>query len=176
MTVLTDHASPYCAATLPQRRALHWQATSYHYLLCEQGALKQLDAFATTARSHAYEMLGEVPLAEVEKRLAGMPISAHLLAIGSEPYLQQIDSMAWRLRIGPERLQSQRIGLETRDVLCMHCRAVAPNITHRIYRCGCGVHVLVRDHYSARRGLYQGAPLADADALIELLADQPLGA
>lgn len=169
MTVLTDHASPYRSATLPQRAALQWQPTGCHYLLCERSAAAQLTAFAKTAHSRRYEMLGNLPIAEAEKRLAGMQSVDHLLAIGSEPYLQKIDQMAWRLGIEASQVKSERVGPETRDVLCMQCRAIGHGIARRIYRCACGTYLLVRDHYSARRGLYQGAPLPEHDALIGLL-------
>lgn len=174
MTVLADHASPYFAHTLPHRGPLRWQNGGCHYLLCDASGQQALAAFIATNPAQAYRDLTALPFGQVQSELAGKTAQDHLLAVGSESFLQQVHALAWHAGIAPDHLQCERIGPDLRDVICMQCRAICRGVARRIHICGCGTVLLVRDHFSARRGLYQGAPLALDDGLIATLADQPL--
>lgn len=174
MTVLTDHASPYFAHTLPPRGPLRWQSAGCHYLWCDPAGERALAAFIATGPAQQHHNLTAMPLAQMQSLLAGTADQDHLLAIGRESFLQQVHALAWQAGIAPDHLQCERIGPDLRDVICMQCRAICKSVARRIHMCSCGTVLLVRDHFSARRGLYQGAPLAPDDGLIATLADQPI--
>lgn len=174
MTVLADHGSPYRATTQPQRASLEWRATGRHHLICEAGAEAALQAFAATGPDRSVAVLGALPLADLARVLRGMGPEDHLLVLGAEPYLQKVAAAVWPTGQRAEKMQFQRLGPDLRDVLCLHCRATCHAVGNRIHQCDCGSHLLVRDHFSARLGLYQGAPLAPEDDLILALKDRPL--
>lgn len=174
MTVLADHASPYFAHTLPRRAPLRWQDAGCHYLLSDPAGAQALAAFIATGPAQPYRDLSAMPLGQVQSLLAEKADQDHLLAIGRESFLQQVHAMAWQAGIAPDHLQCDRIGPDLRDVICMQCRAICRGVARRIHHCACGTTLLVRDHFSARRGLYQGAPLVPDDGLIAVLAGQAL--
>ena len=172
MTLLADHASPYLAHSLPKRAKLQWQEEGLHVLLADASGSAALEEFIQQSCNQDYVNLGVMESEEVEQNLIHLH-PKHLLAIGTEPFLQKIDALAWKLRL--PHLQTQRFGEDKRDVLCMNCRKILKSVRFRIQTCDCGFYLLVRDHYSARRGLYQGAALPPDDPLIQSLSHQKLG-
>lgn len=171
MTLLADHASPYLAHSLPKRSELKWQGEGLHVLLSDACGAATLEKLIAQPCNMDYVNFGIIRLDEAEQRLMRLR-PKHLLAIGTEPFLQKIDALAWRLRL--PNLQTQRVGEDKRDVLCMNCRKILKSVRFRIQPCDCGFSLLVRDHYSARLGLYQGAALPPDDPLIQSLSDQKL--
>lgn len=171
MTVLADHDSPYRALTLPSRQTLQWRPEGRHFLVCDPQSQAEMAAFLTGSppRDH---IIVAAPTPDV---LCLVQPDDHLLAIGAEPFLQMLHAMAWAAQIRAGQMQFQRSGPDYRDVLCMHCRTTCRAVTHRIHLCHCGINILVRDHFSPRLGLYQGAPLPADDGLIGMLSMQALG-
>jgi predicted RNA-binding Zn-ribbon protein involved in translation (DUF1610 family) len=61
-------------------------------------------------------------------------------------------------------IMAEHRGSHERRVQCVHCKTVIDHVTTQPVRCpGCGLALLVRDHYSRRIGAFQGVCI-DAEA------------
>jgi L-asparagine transporter-like permease len=107
-------------------------------------------------------------LAELDRTLSGCTMGTRLYAAGSESFLGSAVQVALKHALHGDALQCEHCGSAARRVYCIHCKASNENVTTNVVRCGgCGLHLLVRDHYSRRLAAYMGV-MADAEAPGEL--------
>lgn len=100
----------------------------------------------------------------IRTNLAGAPMGTRLYVAGTEPFLWAIALTAREAGMPDAAIQMERCGPAIRAVRCVHCRTTAPAVERTIYQCpGCGLHLMVRDHFSRRLGVYQGV-CVDAEA------------
>ncbi|SEO47271.1 dimethylamine monooxygenase subunit DmmA family protein [Aquisalimonas asiatica] len=109
---------------------------------------------ADAVRIHAdREALAEV----LRQALAGAGMSVRLYLAGSEPFLWTLALTARDMGMPDSAIRMQRCGPLARRVQCVHCKTTADWVERTIYQCpGCALHLMVRDHFSPRLGLYQG--------------------
>jgi hypothetical protein len=76
--------------------------------------------------------------------------------------------LALAFNLNKDEIRAEECGTLARRVRCIHCRATTEDVRTNIVRCiGCGLWLLVRDHYSRRLAAYMGV-MADAEAPGEL--------
>ena len=72
--------------------------------------------------------------------------------------------VAWEFGIRHQSIRTEHRGSLARRVQCVHCKGLTEPVTTNIVACAhCGLHLLVRDHYSRRMGAFQGVNV-DAEA------------
>lgn len=104
----------------------------------------------------------------LRQTLASAHMGTRLYVAGSEAFIWRIVAVAREAGMSEDEIRKERCGTLARPVCCVHCKTIAPAVTTNIYRCpGCGLHVLVRDHFSRRLGAYQSV-CVDAEAPGEL--------
>ena len=96
-------------------------------------------------------------LATLGARLAEATTGLHLHATGDEAFLWDAAGIAQAAGLGADEIHLHPADRTLRRVRCLHCRALADAVTERTLDCpGCGVRLLVRDHFSRRLGAFQG--------------------
>lgn len=95
-------------------------------------------------------------------------MGTRLYLAGSESFLGSAMQVATRFDLNRDEVLREHSGTLVRRVWCVHCDTYTENVTHRVYDCpGCGVTLVVRDHYSRRLAAFQ-AVKADAEVPGEL--------
>ncbi|MBO0663980.1 hypothetical protein LQ948_15200 [Jiella sp. MQZ9-1] len=83
---------------------------------------------------------------------------------GSESFLNAASAIAEAHGVVREALQGEHRGARTRRVQCVHCKGIMEAVAVSPIVCShCGVHLMVRDHYSRRLGAFMGV-VVDAEA------------
>ena len=117
-----------------------------------EGAFTQAPVGAEIWTSASLSMLAE--------RLAVETTGFRLYAVGTEAFIW--DAAAACRAAGMVRGEFflyQATSLRRR-VYCSHCKALNDDVTTSIVVCGgCGAHLFVRDHFSARLGAYMGVQI-----------------
>lgn len=76
---------------------------------------------------------------------------------GTEGFIGQAVQVALNHGIDHASIGCEHRGSTARRVQCVHCKGITENVTTSPYVCShCGLHLLVRDHYSRRIGAFQG--------------------
>jgi len=96
-------------------------------------------------------------LQRVHLALSQTAMSTRLYAIGSESFLSLVIQAIQSFGVNPETVQCELHGLLSRRVQCVHCKTITENVATNPFVCsGCGLNLLVRDHYSRRWAAFQG--------------------
>jgi hypothetical protein len=86
---------------------------------------------------------------------AGM--GAQVYAAGTEDFIGQVVQAALDSGIDLDAIGAEHRGSLERRVQCVHCKTITDQVTTQPVQCtGCGLMLLVRDHYSRRLGAFQG--------------------
>lgn len=97
------------------------------------------------------------PLAPLAARLAEETEGLRLVAVGPEAFLWDVVRVAEAAGMGRDEIGLFLDGPALRRVQCLHCKSFLDGVTEKIVTCpGCGLTLLVRDHFSRRLGAYQG--------------------
>ncbi|MEP9321714.1 dimethylamine monooxygenase subunit DmmA family protein [Paraburkholderia phymatum] len=97
-------------------------------------------------------------------------IGLRIYVLGSEPFIWSIRRIAEHHALAAEAVRLQRSGTLQRRVYCIHCHAFNEAVTRNVVTCcGCGLQLLVRDHFSRRLASFMGVQ-ADAEVPGELPA------
>ena len=100
--------------------------------------------------------------------LAEPRMATRLYLAGSESFLGSAMQVATHFDLNRDEVLREHSGTLVRRVWCVHCDTYTENVTQRVYDCpGCGVTLVVRDHYSRRLAAFQ-AVKADAEVPGEL--------
>lgn len=95
-------------------------------------------------------------------------MGTRLYLAGSESFLGSAMQVATLFDLNRDEVLREHSGTLVRRVWCVHCDTYTENVTQRLYDCpGCGVTLVVRDHYSRRLAAFQ-AVKADAEVPGEL--------
>jgi hypothetical protein len=96
-------------------------------------------------------------IATLQEALAGARMGTQVYVAGTENLIARVVevSLAAGLELGA--IMAEHRGSHERRVQCVHCKVVTDHVTTQPVRCsGCGLALLVRDHYSRRIGAFQG--------------------
>ncbi|MFI4890506.1 MAG: dimethylamine monooxygenase subunit DmmA family protein [Steroidobacterales bacterium] len=97
-------------------------------------------------------------------------MGARLYVAGPESFIGTVMQLALGFNLNKDEIRAEECGTLARRVRCIHCRATTEDVKTNIVQCvGCGLWLLVRDHYSRRLAAYMGV-MADAEAPGELPA------
>lgn len=88
--------------------------------------------------------------------LSWSPVGTRLYVCGDESFLWQVSALARNAGLLGEEIELIKTG-ERREMYCVHCSTRQSIGAEGETVCtGCGVHLLVRDHFSQRLGAYMG--------------------
>ncbi len=89
--------------------------------------------------------------------LATAKMGTRLYAAGTEPFIGSVIQEALVAGIDHKSLITEHRGSAQRRVQCVHCKGFTEGVTTNPVTCShCGLHLLVRDHYSRRLGAFMG--------------------
>jgi hypothetical protein len=95
-------------------------------------------------------------------------MGTRLYVAGPESFIGMAMKVALDFNLNKDEIRAEECGTLARRVRCVHCRAITEDVKTNIVQCvGCGLWLLVRDHYSRRLAAYMGV-MADAEAPGEL--------
>lgn len=95
-------------------------------------------------------------------------MGTRLYLSGSESFIGTAMQVAIAYDMNRDEVLREHSGTLVRRVWCVHCDTYTENVTQRIFTCpGCGVDLIVRDHYSRRLAAFQ-AVKADGEVPGEL--------
>lgn len=87
---------------------------------------------------------------------------------GPESFIGIAMKLALEFNLNKDEIRAEECGTLARRIHCIHCRAITEDVRTNVVKCvGCGLWLLVRDHYSRRLAAYMGV-MADAEAPGEL--------
>ncbi|VVP53583.1 hypothetical protein PS850_05575 [Pseudomonas fluorescens] len=105
---------------------------------------------------------------ELKALLGEARMGTRLYLAGSESFLGSAMQVATHFDLNRDEVLREHSGTLVRRVWCVHCDSYTENVTQRVYDCpGCGLTLVVRDHYSRRLAAFQ-AVKADAEVPGEL--------
>lgn len=100
----------------------------------------------------------------LERLLDSATMGTRLYAVGSESFVGQVVHHAIKHHIDHNSVITELCGSLARRVQCVHCKHTTEGVTMSFYDCpGCGVTLLVRDHYSRRLAAFQGVSATAED-------------
>jgi hypothetical protein len=103
-------------------------------------------------------------LATLAIRLQREPVGFRLYAVGTEPFLWDVNNVARAAGLGKGEIFLTHAGSLRRRVYCTHCKTMNEDVTKNIVKCrGCGASLFVRDHFSRRLAAFMGVAV-DAEA------------
>ncbi len=102
-------------------------------------------------------------LDEFHRLLETALMGTRLYVAGPESFIGTAMQLALRFNLNQDEIRAEECGTLARRVHCVHCRATTEEVRTNIVRCvGCGLWLLVRDHYSRRLAAYMGV-MVDAE-------------
>lgn len=108
----------------------------------------------------------------LERLLDAATMGTQLYTVGSESFVGQVVRHAISQHLHHTSIKTELSGSLARRVQCVHCKHTAVDIVNSTYECpGCGLTLLVRDHYSRRLAAFQGV-CANAEDPDELVATE----
>lgn len=110
----------------------------------------------------------------LDELLAKSKMGLRLYLAGSESFIGTAMQVATKYNLNSDEVLREHNGAFVRRVWCVHCDTYTENVTHRVFRCpGCGLDLVVRDHYSGRLAAFMGVK-ADAEQTGEMPAPEEL--
>jgi hypothetical protein len=89
--------------------------------------------------------------------LADARMGTQVYLAGTEDFIGRTMQAALDAGIDHQAIQAEHRGSLERRVQCVHCKAITEHVRTQPVACsGCGLMLLVRDHYSRRIGAFQG--------------------
>lgn len=90
-------------------------------------------------------------------------MGTRLYVAGSESFIGSVMQVASAFNMNADEVLREHCGTYVRRVFCVHCECFNENVTMRVSKCaGCGIDLVVRDHYSRRLAAFMGVK-ADAE-------------
>jgi len=98
-----------------------------------------------------------VAVARLQAALAEARMGTQVYAAGTEDLIGQVVQAALDAGVELGAIGAEHRGSLARRVQCVHCKAITDGVTTQPVACsGCGLSLLVRDHFSRRVGAFQG--------------------
>lgn len=102
-------------------------------------------------------------VAALDKILGKSRMGTRLYVAGSESFIGSVMQVASKFNMNSDEVLREHCGTYVRRVFCVHCDTMNENVTMRVSKCrGCGIDLVVRDHYSRRLAAFMGVK-ADAE-------------
>ncbi len=99
----------------------------------------------------------EALIDHLNRVLASARVGLRLYLAGSESFIGSAMQVATRFNMNHDEVLREHSGTLVRRVWCVHCATNTENVTRRVFKCpGCGLDLVVRDHYSARLAAFMG--------------------
>ncbi|RWX81398.1 hypothetical protein EPK99_03585 [Neorhizobium lilium] len=137
----------------------------------QTAVLTSLSCEALHLASNVQELLGTLVTI-----LSTATMGTRLYVSGSEDFIGRVTSEALRQGIEMDAIQTEHRGAPTRRVQCVHCKGFIDGVSASPALCPhCGLHLLVRDHYSRRLGAFMGVSI-DAESPGDLPPPEAFGA
>jgi hypothetical protein len=96
-------------------------------------------------------------VAGLRAALADARMGTQLYAAGTEDLIGQVVQAGLEAGMELGAIGAEHRGSLARRVQCVHCKAITDEVTTQPVTCsGCGLSLLVRDHFSRRIGAFQG--------------------
>lgn len=100
---------------------------------------------------------GADALPDLAARLAVETTGLRLHIVGSEAFLWDVARLAEAAGLCEQEITMQPAGPPHRRVQCVHCKSFLEAVGESMVDCpGCGLRLLVRDHFSRRLAAFQG--------------------
>lgn len=132
------------------------EAARAHLVVCEFASLPA-DLIARFAPCDAVFLSGPDALPALARRLSTATTGLRLYGLGSEAFLWDVASLAAAAGMGEDEVMLQSHGPARRRVQCIHCKTLFEVAEQTVTPCpGCGLTLLVREHFSRRLGAFQG--------------------
>jgi predicted RNA-binding Zn-ribbon protein involved in translation (DUF1610 family) len=107
-------------------------------------------------------------LSDLDQVLDQACMGTRLYLAGSESFIGTAMQVSSRYDLNHDEVLREHSGSLVRRVWCVHCDTYSENVQQRLFKCpGCGVDLIVRDHYSRRLAAFQ-AVKADGEVPGEL--------
>lgn len=135
--------------------------------------------FLAELQQQAADVLHDYPdnaalLAALSEHLSRAFMGTRLYLAGSESFIGIGMQVATRFGLNSDEILREHSGTLVRRVWCVHCDTYTENVGQRVFTCpGCGLQLVVRDHYSRRLAAFQGVK-ADGEVPGELPAAEEL--
>ncbi len=116
-------------------------------------------------KADAVYVLPTVPtlLTRLDVVLAAAGMATRLYAAGEEGFIGRVVALGTGHGIDHASIRTEHRGSLRRRVQCVHCKGITEDVTTSIATCAhCGLHLVVRDHYSRRLAAFMGV-CADAE-------------
>jgi dimethylamine monooxygenase subunit C len=98
-----------------------------------------------------------VAVARIRASLTSALMGTQVYVAGTENLIAQVIAAALDAGLDPDATLAEHRGSLERRVQCVHCKAITEHVTTQPVACsGCGLILLVRDHFSRRIGAFQG--------------------
>jgi len=98
-----------------------------------------------------------VLLNRLRVNLINAKMGTRLYLSGTEGFIGQTMKVALEQNIDFNSIRTEHRGSTARRVQCVHCKGITDDVKTSPYTCThCGLHLLVRDHYSRRLAAFQG--------------------
>jgi predicted RNA-binding Zn-ribbon protein involved in translation (DUF1610 family) len=139
-----------------------------------QALLDQVKAVGTDfLKTSAILCVGKLPAVKADNMWSGptMPVllnrlnadltnakmGTRLYLAGTEGFIGQTMKVAFDHGIDFNSIRTEHRGSLARRVQCVHCKGITDDVKTSPFTCShCGLHLLVRDHYSRRLAAFQG--------------------
>lgn len=103
-------------------------------------------------------------LERLDALLDAARMGTRLYVVGGESFVGRVVQYAAHHHVDPESVVTELSGSLSRRVQCVHCKHITDNVLMTHYKClGCGLTLLVRDHYSRRLAAFQGVSATAED-------------
>ena len=131
-----------------------------HLLYADTGASvrPELDRVRALGTAHvAVHPSADEVMTVLDGLLAEATMGTRLYAAGTEGFVGRVVALAIGHGIDHRSVLTEHSGSRARRVQCVHCKHFTEDVTVSVFECaGCGVQLLVRDHYSRRLAAFQG--------------------
>jgi len=99
----------------------------------------------------------DAAIAGLAGTLADARMGTQVYVAGTEHLIARVVEVGLAAGLELGAIMAEHRGSHERRVQCVHCKTVLDHVTTQPVRCtGCGLTLLVRDHYSRRIGAFQG--------------------
>src|SRR5262249_6916521 len=132
-------------------------------------AIAGLDAERTEIYGSVDDLLAGLPGV-----LGGCAMGVRLYVAGSETFLWRVTAIGRDFGMSDDEIRREPSGPAARRVYCVHCKAITDDVRTTVAECaGCGMTLLVRDHFSRRLAAYMGVKV-DAEVPGEIPGPEAL--
>jgi len=98
-----------------------------------------------------------VAMAALRAALMDAQMGTQVYAAGTENLIAQVVQAGLEAGLELAAIGAEHRGSLERRVQCVHCKGITEHVTTQPVTCsGCGLSLLVRDHFSRRIGAFQG--------------------